>query len=218
MTARKGFLIAVSSANGESRIFDSATLRDAFWSENKLHLTANDSYCFTTINGVLTLQQWAGATSPDVYDGENWVLGLRRVQKERGQSRRTGGVDTDLSVAGTRYKIIGVFEASPVNNNWTVSSDGISTYIGDGDAFDLDGVSDLESSKVGRVTFVLYENGIELPGSHSPHDFSTAHSSETLSMTSSLRVDTGNYYEVYAFGSVDNMILTPNTLTTKFVN
>lgn len=218
MITKRGFLKTVNTAEGESKIFDSATSRDTFWSANKLLLKANDSYCFTTINGVLTLQQWTGATSPVTYDNANWVLGLRRVKKERGQASRTGGVATNLAVIGTRYKIDGIFAAGPVNSKWTIAADGRSTYDGEGDAFDLDGVSDAESSRVAKVTYVLFKNGVELPETQSPHNFSTAQSSETLAITGSLYVDNADFYDVYAFSDTANTVLTPNTLTTKFVN
>ena len=210
-------LYAQITADSKALIFKSIALRDAFWATNKDLLVINESHSFTVIGGVLTLQNWQGVSSPTIYDGANWQLAGHKVKKESGLLKLITPEPIALDLIGQWYRITGVYSDNGTNYNFITSADGVLTYIGKGDKFMPQGVSDAISSKVAEITYVIFRNGELSPGTESPHGFPTANSSETLAITDIINVETGDTFEVYAKSDAINTSLMPNTLTVTFL-
>ena len=135
---------------------------------------------------------------------------------ERGQEKLSTPNNTTTVTANTYIKIDGVFIDGSVSG-FSLDPSGILTYTGNGGAFLFNGVSDLEVNKASTTTYGLFLNGVLLTGAETPHDFTAASKTESISITSIIVIaSNGDEFEVYGKSSEANTIITVKTLQITF--
>ena len=122
-----------------------------------------------------------------------------------------GTYTTVLATAGTYYKISGTF-LGYLLSRFTVNAAGTLAYTGDGEVVSIMGTSDMHCDKACELEYVIYLNGVRLPGTTSHHTVTAASKNSNLAITGLIDLNTSDTLEIYAMSDTTNTTLTIRTL------
>ncbi len=80
----------------------------------------------------------------------------------------------------------------------------------------MNGVSDIKVDKACEITYALYKNGELVTGAETPHSFASASKYSTISITTLITVNPGDYFEAWAKSDDATVTLTINSLKILF--
>lgn len=121
--------------------------------------------------------------------------------------------DTECTDADTYYKIDGTWtDGNNCNLGFSYDGTGKITYTGEEAYFLLNGVSDVSADKVCTITYGMYLNGSLVTGAETPHTFPNATSTSTIAISNIIKLNKGDYIEVYVKSDTINTTVTSSTL------
>ncbi|MCK4521611.1 MAG: hypothetical protein KAU20_03480 [Nanoarchaeota archaeon] len=140
-------------------------------------------------------------------------LGFTGKRLYKGCHHLTSSLVTDCVTADQYYKIVGAWSDGDCNQGFEFDGAGKLTYTGQDGVYCLfNGVSDLSSSKVARVWYGLYINGVLASGAETPHDFQAANKIGGISITNFVKLQKYDYIEIYVKSEVAANPITHETL------
>lgn len=121
---------------------------------------------------------------------------------EHGLLTIVGEETLTITTLNTYQKIAGTYvDTSVLNNNFSINTDGILTYNGDGGIFLLNGTTVVSSSQACTIYYGFFINGVLYKvGSkkaETKHTFAVNSKSETLAITGFPTLQTGDTVEIF---------------------
>ena len=135
----------------------------------------------------------------------------------RGQMHIAADTAIEFAHINTYEKVIGVWTDGCANNFTVDAVNSRLIYTGTYSKCALmNGVSDIRVNKACELTYALYKNGNLVTGAITPHTFTAAARTSTISITSLLNIENGDYFEVWAKTDTTGVILTIHSLKILF--
>jgi hypothetical protein len=141
-------------------------------------------------------------------------------KKLRGQLTLTVPAETTLAVAGTYYKIDGIFTDGAACG-FKVEENKLIYQGPSGVCFLMNGVSDISVNKACELSYALFLNGeiyTDPNGgtAETPHTFPASARTQTMAITALMELNNGDEIEIYAKSSEALTIMTARTLRVTF--
>jgi len=147
------------------------------------------------------------------------MAGFKPDRLWRGFHHISSPETTTCTIADTYYKISGTWgDGDDCNHGFAFDGSGKITFQGQSGAYLLfNGASDLSADKVATVTYAMYLNGALVTGGESPVSIQHANENVNLSITNFVKLNPGDYIEIYVKSNTANTDVTSSTLFLTFL-
>ena len=146
-------------------------------------------------------------------------IGFTKSRLYKGIQHLSIAKDVVCTDADTYYPVGGTWiDGDDINYGFTLDGTGKLTYHGESGVIFLQaGASGVSVSGASRITYCLYKNGVFVPGTETPHDFTANSKIENYPQVSFIRLNKGDVLEVYIKSSVAGITISIATLFTPLL-